>query len=334
MNDLAVQELVKNVAVLNSHVAELRKELAQKREKVFDSLFAPEHAEHFRKIAEYLSKSSLVPKQYIGKPADIFVAMAMGYQLGLPIEQAIQDIAVINGKPCLYGDGMLALVLNHPECIDVIEEPIYTGETLSGFKCTVKRKNRADKTRCYTLEDAKKAKLLGKPGVWTDHTARMLQMRARAFALRDTFADALKGLKCVEEVQDYIEAEYAVIDTSAPSRTEMLKKDILTKKGETNEINQDLSSQDSDQYAEAQTIENSKSVELGETGAQENETHHSSSENRRLSDKQLKDIYTFIEGKQISEDRIQKALKYYECESIESMTPEIADHFITQLRKA
>jgi len=31
----------------------------------------------------------------------------------------------------------------------------------------------------------------------------MLQMRARAFAARDLFADALKGIKSVEELRDY-----------------------------------------------------------------------------------------------------------------------------------
>src|SRR5690606_40927524 len=128
------------------------------------------------------------------------------------------------------------------------------------------------------------------------------QMRARAFALRDTFADALKGLKCVEEVQDYVEAEYSVLDVTPSSRTQILKKDILTKKGETNEINQDLSSQATHQYAQAQTAENSESLELVEAGAQDRKAHHSTGKNRKLSDKQLKDIQTYIEGKQITEE--------------------------------
>ena len=34
------------------------------------------------------------------------------------------------------------------------------------------------------------------------YSSRMLQMRARAFALRDAFADALRGIQCREEMQD------------------------------------------------------------------------------------------------------------------------------------
>tara|TARA_R110002020_G_scaffold37892_1_gene114463 strand:- start:30 stop:494 length:465 start_codon:yes stop_codon:yes gene_type:complete len=49
---------------------------------------------------------------------------------------------------------------------------------------------------------AKKAKLWGKPGPWTQYPARMLQVRARAMALRDQFADVLSGIHIGEEVRD------------------------------------------------------------------------------------------------------------------------------------
>ena len=43
----------------------------------------------------------------------------------------------------------------------------------------------------------------GKQGPWTQYPKRMRQMRARAFALRDVFADILKGMPIAEELQDY-----------------------------------------------------------------------------------------------------------------------------------
>jgi hypothetical protein len=55
----------------------------------------------------------------------------------------------------------------------------------------------------FNMEDAKKAGLAGKQGPWQTAPKRMLQMRARAFAARDLFADALKGIKSVEELRDY-----------------------------------------------------------------------------------------------------------------------------------
>ena len=49
---------------------------------------------------------------------------------------------------------------------------------------------------------AKKASLWTKPGPWQQYPDRMLQMRARGFALRDTFADVLRGLISREEAED------------------------------------------------------------------------------------------------------------------------------------
>ena len=58
-------------------------------------------------------------------------------------------------------------------------------------------------TRTFSQEDAKRANLWGKAGPWTAYPKRMLQMRARSFALRDSFPDALKGVGISEEVRDY-----------------------------------------------------------------------------------------------------------------------------------
>ena len=54
----------------------------------------------------------------------------------------------------------------------------------------------------FTTGDAKRAKLWGKSGPWTDYPKRMLRFRARGYVLRDLFGDVLKGLRTVEEVRD------------------------------------------------------------------------------------------------------------------------------------
>jgi hypothetical protein len=67
----------------------------------------------------------------------------------------------------------------------------------------IKRRDRSAVVRTFSEADAKKAGLWGKSGPWAQYPARMLQMRARGWALRDAFPDALKGLGIREEVQDY-----------------------------------------------------------------------------------------------------------------------------------
>lgn len=154
--------------------------------------------------AKLISTSEIVPKNFQGKPGDVLVAVQMGLELGLKPLQALQGIAVINGKPTVYGDHALAIV----QASGLIEEMRELGQSEALKKgegyCWIKRKGDPTPVEVrFTLDDAKRAGLMGKQGPWTQYPGRMLQMRARAFALRDKFADALKGLAIREEVEDY-----------------------------------------------------------------------------------------------------------------------------------
>ncbi len=193
---------------------------------IINSLFSEKNLNHYMKVAETLSNSTMVPKGLIGKPADILICMDMGVQLGIPFMQALQDIAVINGKPSLYGDGLLAVVQGHSDY-----EWIHEESTPESATCTVKRRNHEPHTTIFTVEDAKKAQLWGKQGPWSQYPRRMLQMRARGFCIRDTFADALRGVKLAEEANDYniIEGE-AVATKPRKKMADELKQMLAVKK--------------------------------------------------------------------------------------------------------
>jgi len=125
--------------------------------------------------------------------------MMMGNELGLNPLQSIQNIAVINGRPSIYGDALMALVQNHPSFGGVEES--FDDNTMTAT-CTVKRKGGEKHTQRYSEADAVTAKLWGKQGPWSQYPKRMLAMRARGFALRNQFADALAGLITREEAED------------------------------------------------------------------------------------------------------------------------------------
>ncbi len=155
--------------------------------------------------AEMIAKTNLCPPNYRNKKEDIIVAWAMGTELGMKPMQSLQHIAVINGKPCLYGDGLLALVKNDPRCLGVQETTEGEGDDYTAV-CSVKRKyddKNIETTVCkFSIKDAKRAKLFNRP-VWQSYPQRMLQMRARGFALRNAFPDALSGFISQEEAEDY-----------------------------------------------------------------------------------------------------------------------------------
>lgn len=157
----------------------------------------PTNVSEALQLAEMLSKSSIVPKDYQGNPGNVFVAMQWGAEIGLAPMQAMQNIAVINGRPSIWGDAMLALVR-----ASGLLEYIHENPTDDGCTVKVKRKGEDEVVRSFTLLDAKKAGLSGKAGPWTQYPKRMMQMRARSIALRDVFTDVLKGIQSAEEVMD------------------------------------------------------------------------------------------------------------------------------------
>lgn len=165
--------------------------------------FAPTTMTEAIQFSEMLSGSSMVPKAYQGKPQDVLVCVQWGYEMGLAPMQALQNIAVINGKPSVYGDAMMALVQASPVCEDIEEYIENEGTTNPIAVCVAKRKGRKPVVAKFSVEDAKRAGLWGKGGPWTAYPKRMLQMRARGFALRDAFPDVLKGMITAEEAQDY-----------------------------------------------------------------------------------------------------------------------------------
>jgi len=158
----------------------------------------PRTLEEAMNFCKLMADSDLVPNAYKDKPGNIMVAIQMGAELGLTPMRALRCIAVINGRASMWGDELLAMVLASPVCEYVNEKDSTDKEGV----CKTKRKGCVEQVSRFTLDDAKRAGLLGKAGTWQTHTKRMLMLRARGFALRDTFADVLAGLITVEEALD------------------------------------------------------------------------------------------------------------------------------------
>lgn len=174
---------------------------------------APKSLDEAIRFAEILSGSDIVPKDFKGNPGNILVAIQWGLELGLQPMQAMQNIAVINGRPSLWGDAVIGLVRGSPLC-----EYIYESDDGETATCRVKRRDESEEqVRTFSMADAKSAGLAGKQGPWTQYPKRMRQMRARAFALRDVFPDVLRGMPVAEEVMDTPIKDMGSVKRSAPA---------------------------------------------------------------------------------------------------------------------
>ena len=185
-------------------------------------LIIPKSYDQLERFANIVAKSSIAPKTYQGKPSDCLIAMMYGHELGLKPLQSLNGVSVINGKPCIYGDTLVALCRASGDLECLKEEIIGEGDNMKAV-CIVKRKGDPEEKKYeFSVSDAKLANLwdtrktverLNKyknvmeeqhnTAPWYCYPKRMLQMRARGFALRDVFADKLQGMITAEEARDY-----------------------------------------------------------------------------------------------------------------------------------
>ena len=155
-------------------------------------------------MAMVLAKSDIVPKELIGKAANVLLVLMFGNEIGLTAAQSLQNVMVVNGRPSLWGDAVMGLVVAS-EFYEWSKDS-YDEKTKTAI-FTVKRKGQEPLTRTFSEQDAKDAKLDSKPGPWQQYKRRMLFHRARSWALRDTFPDVLKGLRYFEEESDIVNLE-------------------------------------------------------------------------------------------------------------------------------
>jgi len=171
------------------------------RSGVAVSAIVPQDIEQAYRLAQAIAGSGMAPKSYGTDANKVMVGIMHGMELGLTPMAALSSIAVINNQPAVWGDGMLALV-RASGLMESFNETIEGEGPAMVARCRVKRAGEELTERAFSMADAKQAGLSGKTGPWTQYPKRMLAMRARSWALRDTFADVLKGLRMAEEVLD------------------------------------------------------------------------------------------------------------------------------------
>lgn len=156
----------------------------------------PQSLDEAFRVSQAIAASGLAPRG-LEKPEQIMVAIMAGAELGFAPFQSLQSFAVVNGRPTLWGDGLVAVVRRNGCMIREWHEDD------TAF-CEVKRPDTGETiVRSFSQTDAAKAGLSGKTGPWQQYPQRMRAMRARAWAVRDGCADMLRGFQVAEEVQDY-----------------------------------------------------------------------------------------------------------------------------------
>lgn len=167
-------------------------------------------------MAGELVASGLLPKG-IDKPAAALAIIQKGLELQSPPMYALSNIGIINGKPVVGAEVLLAMVYR-----DHGDQAIQFEDT-SAERCSViyKRRSWPQARRFeWTIEDAKKAGLLGKGGPWNQYPAAMLRARCVSAVARLAFPDSIGGMYTPEELGAEVtvtdDGEIEVIQPPAP----------------------------------------------------------------------------------------------------------------------
>lgn len=141
--------------------------------------------------------------------------MLAGKDLGFSYMQSLRLFHVISGKPSLSADALVAICKGHPTC----EKFHRVSESDTESTWVAKRRGEPEQTSTFTIEDARRAGLLGKKGGnWEMYPKRMLAARAKAFLARDVWPDLVAGIYSPDELAPQrVETEVRTVPESRPT---------------------------------------------------------------------------------------------------------------------
>jgi hypothetical protein len=214
----------KEVATLDEPREGVRRVMASLESGQRVAPIVPRNVEEAFRIAQAVVNAGLAPASYerdapnpdkLPDVQKILIGILKGAEVGLPPITALSTIAIINKRPCIWGDGAVALCQQSGH-VEKVEQK-WEGEDGKEDWAAVYRIWRRGQSQPYegrfSVKDAKRAGLWMKRSTWVQYPQRMLMARARAYALRDGFADCLMGLSIAEEMRD-LPAEPQMVDKS------------------------------------------------------------------------------------------------------------------------
>ena len=199
------------------------------------SAIVPQSIAEVWQVAKGVVAAGLAPKS-LGKPDkdDVVSAVAItimaGAELGLKPMVALRSFTVINGKPALYGDGLINVVRGSGKVKMLKTGCEERDGQLVGY-CEAERSDTGESSRVeFSEADAIQAGLwspqpLIRKEVWSDgkkvwkdnqpndapwhrFPKRMLAWRAAGYCLRELFGDVLGGIRDEYEEREIEEASF------------------------------------------------------------------------------------------------------------------------------
>ena len=150
-------------------------------------------------MAVTLAKSGMLPDHFKGRPADVFWAISFGLEVGLGPVASLNSVYVVHGKPGLYADAMVALVLSSGLC--KYFRRVSSDDKEATYE-TLRFGDDKPTSVTVTMAQAERAGWAKQNAKYQTEPRRMLEARAKSWLAKDCYPDVLRGVAAVEELRD------------------------------------------------------------------------------------------------------------------------------------
>lgn len=154
------------------------------------------------KVANMLSKSALLPEQYVGHPENCLIAIDIANRMGVSPLLVAQNLYIVKNKPSWSGSFAISAINN---CGKFAPLDFVFNENRTSCYATTTRLSDGKKLRStvISLEMAEREGWSTKSGSkWLSMPEQMLMYRAGSFFARTYCPEVLLGVQTIDEVQD------------------------------------------------------------------------------------------------------------------------------------
>jgi len=159
--------------------------------------FEPRTFDQAMAMAEKIAKSGLLGD--LNTPEKVFLVMATGAELGIPLTAALRGIHIIKGKAVTSADLKVSLCLRRPDLCEFFRLVSSTDEEAT---YETKRAGCESKSVTFRMKDAERAQLIKDDSNWKKYPRVMLRHRAASELATAVYPDLVMGVYAEEEREE------------------------------------------------------------------------------------------------------------------------------------
>ena len=160
--------------------------------------------EQVSRVAGMLSRSTIVPENYRGKPEDCFIAVEMASRMNTSPIFIMQNLYVVKGKPSWAGQACMAMIMSCGKFRNV--HHVYTGQKGTDTRGCYVEAERVSNGEKLTGTEVTMAMVRAEGWIsnskWKTMPEQMLGYRAASFFARMYCPEAMMGLQTTDEIYD------------------------------------------------------------------------------------------------------------------------------------